>query len=149
MPLSLARVRRFEPNFVILIQRAAYCVRWKHGAHGQSGRRRAFRFSHGRSKGYRSRRRSCEKSRGKILSNGELCSGQPYLIFRDPDGYEVEIAFESSTPVDLGRQSSANSSCLRFEIWLPSLPRLGSDAAKRSYRYSQPSKVRTSSENII
>ena len=37
---------------------------------------------------------------GKILDKGEFCPGEPYLFFRDLDGYEVEIAFELPTPVD-------------------------------------------------
>jgi catechol 2,3-dioxygenase-like lactoylglutathione lyase family enzyme len=41
-----------------------------------------------------------KKAGGKILSKGEFCPGEPYLFFRDPDGYKVEIAFESPTPVD-------------------------------------------------
>jgi catechol 2,3-dioxygenase-like lactoylglutathione lyase family enzyme len=37
---------------------------------------------------------------GDILDKGEFCPGEPYLFFRDLDGYEVEIAFELPTPVD-------------------------------------------------
>jgi catechol 2,3-dioxygenase-like lactoylglutathione lyase family enzyme len=37
---------------------------------------------------------------GEILDKGEFCPGEPYLFFRDLDGYEVEIAFELPTPVD-------------------------------------------------
>jgi catechol 2,3-dioxygenase-like lactoylglutathione lyase family enzyme len=40
------------------------------------------------------------KAGGKILSEGKFCPGEPYLFFRDLDGYEVEIVFESPTPVD-------------------------------------------------
>lgn len=28
---------------------------------------------------------------GEVLSHGEFCPGEPYLFFRDPDGYEVEV----------------------------------------------------------
>ncbi|MFB3906465.1 MAG: VOC family protein [Acidobacteriota bacterium] len=38
---------------------------------------------------------------GQITSRGEFCPGEPYLFFRDPDGYEVEIWYELPTPVDL------------------------------------------------
>lgn len=41
-----------------------------------------------------------ERAGGTILSRGEFCPGEPYLFFRDPDGYEVEIWHEIPTPVD-------------------------------------------------
>jgi len=31
---------------------------------------------------------------GDVLSYGEFCPGEPYLFFRDPDGYEVEVWYE-------------------------------------------------------
>jgi catechol 2,3-dioxygenase-like lactoylglutathione lyase family enzyme len=37
---------------------------------------------------------------GEVLSHGDFCPGEPYVFFRDPDGYEVEIWFELPTPVD-------------------------------------------------
>lgn len=37
---------------------------------------------------------------GKILSKGEFAPGLPYVFFSDPDGYEVEVWFESPTPYD-------------------------------------------------
>jgi catechol 2,3-dioxygenase-like lactoylglutathione lyase family enzyme len=37
---------------------------------------------------------------GEIVSHGEFCPGEPYVFFRDPDGYEVEIWHELPTPVD-------------------------------------------------
>ena len=37
---------------------------------------------------------------GSIESKGEFCPGEPYLFFRDLDGYQVEIWFELPTPVD-------------------------------------------------
>jgi catechol 2,3-dioxygenase-like lactoylglutathione lyase family enzyme len=37
---------------------------------------------------------------GTIRSKGEFCPGEPYLFCSDPDGYEVEIAFEPRTPLD-------------------------------------------------
>jgi catechol 2,3-dioxygenase-like lactoylglutathione lyase family enzyme len=44
--------------------------------------------------------KAVQKVGGKILDKGEFCPGEPYLFFKDPDGYEVEIAFELPTPVD-------------------------------------------------
>ena len=43
---------------------------------------------------------SVEQAGGAILSQGEFCPGEPYIFFRDPDGYEVEIWHELPTPVD-------------------------------------------------
>ena len=41
-----------------------------------------------------------ERAGGTILSQGEFCPGEPYVFFRDLDGYEVEIWYELPTPVD-------------------------------------------------
>lgn len=43
---------------------------------------------------------SVERAGGAILSQGDFCPGEPYVFFRDPDGYEVEIWYELPTPVD-------------------------------------------------
>ena len=37
---------------------------------------------------------------GELLDHGEFCPGEPYLFFRDPDGYEVEVWYELPTLVD-------------------------------------------------
>ena len=37
---------------------------------------------------------------GEIIDEGEFCPGEPYLFFRDPDGYDVEIWYELPTSVD-------------------------------------------------
>src|SRR5437016_5540310 len=31
---------------------------------------------------------------GKIIDKGEFVPGEPYIFFEDPDGYEVEVAYE-------------------------------------------------------
>ena len=41
-----------------------------------------------------------ERAGGEILRHGEFCPGEPYVFFKDPDGYEVELWFEFPTPVD-------------------------------------------------
>ena len=41
-----------------------------------------------------------ELAGGRIRSKGEFSPGEPYLFCEDPDGYEVEIAYEPPTPVD-------------------------------------------------
>ena len=40
---------------------------------------------------------------GKIRDKGEFVPGEPYVFFTDPDGYEVEIWFETA---DAGRSAS-------------------------------------------
>src|SRR5262249_1217351 len=37
---------------------------------------------------------------GVVTRRGEFCPGEPYVFFRDLDGYEVEVWFELPTPVD-------------------------------------------------
>jgi catechol 2,3-dioxygenase-like lactoylglutathione lyase family enzyme len=37
---------------------------------------------------------------GTIKESGEFVPGEPYVFFKDPDGYEVEIWYEIPTPVD-------------------------------------------------
>ena len=37
---------------------------------------------------------------GTITDTGEFIPGEPYVFFRDPDGYEVEIWYEIPTAVD-------------------------------------------------
>ena len=44
--------------------------------------------------------KAVKEAGGKILDRGEFCPGEPYLFFNDPDGYEVEVAFELPTRVD-------------------------------------------------
>jgi catechol 2,3-dioxygenase-like lactoylglutathione lyase family enzyme len=58
--------------------------------------------------GFRLRRaadiaRACEAvaaAGGKIEDTGEFVPGEPYVFFRDPDGYLVEIWYELPTPLD-------------------------------------------------
>jgi catechol 2,3-dioxygenase-like lactoylglutathione lyase family enzyme len=40
---------------------------------------------------------------GAVLKQGEFVPGEPYVFFKDPDGYEVEIWYELPTPLDPGR----------------------------------------------
>ena len=46
--------------------------------------------------------KAIRKAGSTILSHGEFVPGEPYVFFRDPDGYEVEIWYELPTPVDPG-----------------------------------------------
>ena len=41
-----------------------------------------------------------EGAGGTVLDRGEFCPGEPYVFFRDLDGYEVEIWHELPTPAD-------------------------------------------------
>ena len=40
---------------------------------------------------------------GAVLQQGEFVAGEPYVFFKDPDGYEVEIWYELPSPLDPGR----------------------------------------------
>lgn len=47
--------------------------------------------------------RACEaitEAGGTIEDSGEFVPGEPYVFFRDPDGYLVEIWYELPTPLD-------------------------------------------------
>jgi catechol 2,3-dioxygenase-like lactoylglutathione lyase family enzyme len=37
---------------------------------------------------------------GVVTETGEFVPGEPYVFFRDPDGYQVELWYEIPTPVD-------------------------------------------------
>jgi catechol 2,3-dioxygenase-like lactoylglutathione lyase family enzyme len=37
---------------------------------------------------------------GVVTGTGQFVPGEPYVFFRDPDGYEVELWYEIPTPVD-------------------------------------------------
>ena len=41
-----------------------------------------------------------ERAGGTITDKGEFVPGEPYIFFRDPDGYEVEVWYELPTSVD-------------------------------------------------
>jgi catechol 2,3-dioxygenase-like lactoylglutathione lyase family enzyme len=45
-------------------------------------------------------RRAVAAAGATIHDTGEFVPGEPYLFFKDPDGYEVEIWYEIPTPVD-------------------------------------------------
>ena len=45
-------------------------------------------------------RRAIKAAGGTITSHGEFVPGEPYVFFKDPDGYEVEIWYEIPTKVD-------------------------------------------------
>jgi catechol 2,3-dioxygenase-like lactoylglutathione lyase family enzyme len=44
--------------------------------------------------------RAIKAAGGTITSHGEFVPGEPYVFFKDPDGYEVEIWYEIPTKVD-------------------------------------------------
>ena len=48
-----------------------------------------------------------------IHDTGEFVPGEPYLFFKDPDGYEVEIWYEIPTPVDPKERKKRPSSRAR------------------------------------
>jgi len=46
---------------------------------------------------------------GAIRDHGEFVAGEPYVFFRDPDGYEVEIWYELPTKLDPPRRIKSQS----------------------------------------
>jgi catechol 2,3-dioxygenase-like lactoylglutathione lyase family enzyme len=38
--------------------------------------------------------RTIEQAGGRITHRGEFVAGEPYVFFKDPDGYEVEVWYE-------------------------------------------------------
>ena len=44
--------------------------------------------------------RAIKRAGGTITSHGEFVPGEPYVFFKDPDGYDVEIWYEIPTKVD-------------------------------------------------
>ena len=48
--------------------------------------------------------RAIRAAGGTISSQGEFIPGEPYVFFKDPDGYEVEIWYEWPTAFDPGRK---------------------------------------------
>jgi catechol 2,3-dioxygenase-like lactoylglutathione lyase family enzyme len=41
--------------------------------------------------------RSIEQAGGQIMHRGEFVAGEPYVFFKDPDGYEIEVWYELPT----------------------------------------------------
>lgn len=50
-------------------------------------------------------RNAIQSAGGTITDAGVFVPGEPYVFFRDPDGYEVEIWYELPTSVDPPRRS--------------------------------------------
>jgi catechol 2,3-dioxygenase-like lactoylglutathione lyase family enzyme len=51
--------------------------------------------------------RKVQRAGGKVLRKGEFAPGLPYVFFTDPDGYEVEVWFETPTPYDPAKPSAS------------------------------------------
>jgi len=51
--------------------------------------------------------RKVQRAGGKVLRKGEFAPGLPYVFFTDPDGYEVEVWFETPTPYDPAEPSAS------------------------------------------
>jgi catechol 2,3-dioxygenase-like lactoylglutathione lyase family enzyme len=50
---------------------------------------------------------------GAITDTGEFAPGEPYVFFKDPDGYLVEIWYEIPTPVDPRRGRAPRARTLK------------------------------------
>jgi catechol 2,3-dioxygenase-like lactoylglutathione lyase family enzyme len=67
---------------------------------GRSGGIRHFGFRLTRPGDIADAVRAVKAAGGTILDQGEFVPGEPYVFFRDPDGYEVEIWYEIPTSAD-------------------------------------------------
>jgi lactoylglutathione lyase len=61
---------------------------------GDSGGIAHFGFRLRDPKDIRAMERKILDAGGKITDSGEFVPGSPYIFFRDPDGYEVEVWYE-------------------------------------------------------
>jgi catechol 2,3-dioxygenase-like lactoylglutathione lyase family enzyme len=61
---------------------------------GQSGGIKHFGFRLSDARDIDKAARVIEQAGGKIIDRGEFVPGEPYVFFKDPDGYEVEIWYE-------------------------------------------------------
>ena len=67
---------------------------------GQSGGVAHFGFRLRRRADIDRARSAVRAAGGRITEQGEFVPGEPFVFFRDPDGYLVEIWFELPTPLD-------------------------------------------------
>jgi catechol 2,3-dioxygenase-like lactoylglutathione lyase family enzyme len=61
---------------------------------GKSGGIRHFGFRLTDARDIDKAARAIEQAGGKITERGEFVPGEPYVFFKDPDGYEVEVWYE-------------------------------------------------------
>ena len=61
---------------------------------GKSGGIAHFGFRLRRAAYIREMVKRIHRAGGKITSQGEFVPGEPYVFFRDPDGYEIEVWYE-------------------------------------------------------
>jgi catechol 2,3-dioxygenase-like lactoylglutathione lyase family enzyme len=74
------------------------------GAAGKQGGVAHFGFRLTRAADIERARAAIHAAGGTITDTGEFVPGEPYVFFRDPDGYQVEIWYEIPTAVDPKRR---------------------------------------------
>ena len=67
---------------------------------GKSGGVVHFGFRLRRAADIRKALAAVRRAGGRVREHGEFVPGEPYVFFKDPDGYEVEIWYELPTRVD-------------------------------------------------
>lgn len=73
---------------------------FERGRGGRSGGIAHFGFRLKRAGDIDRARRAIRAAGGAITDTGEFVPGEPYVFFKDPDGYVVEIWYEFPTTVD-------------------------------------------------
>ena len=66
----------------------------KKADHGKTGGIAHFGFRLRDAKDIDEMARRIKSAGGTIIDKGEFVPGEPYVFFKDPDGYEVEICYE-------------------------------------------------------
>ena len=62
---------------------------------GQTGGIKHFGFRLSDARDIDKAARAVDEAGGTITRRGEFAPGEPYLFFKDPDGYDVEVWYES------------------------------------------------------
>jgi len=72
----------------------SYLPAGRHGQNGKTGGITHFGFRLRNAKDIEEMAERIKVAGGKIVEKGEFVPGEPYIFFKDPDGYEVEVWYE-------------------------------------------------------
>ncbi|HEV8286600.1 MAG TPA: VOC family protein [Chitinophagaceae bacterium] len=66
----------------------------KKAEYGNTGGIAHFGFRLRKAKDIEEMAKRITRAGGKITEKGEFVPGEPYIFFKDPDGYEIEVCYE-------------------------------------------------------